>query len=273
MKKELSTTNEILLMGLSTLNVTQIQCALDLNASLLEVDDFLSKNGGVLNFVLEVATQKRSKVVCDIKEKNISIKNLKNIPSPKEFTRMVKEKTNLIDDDVFNVFRKILKQKDEVIPLEHKFEGMTPLLIASSLGIGSVVTYLIKKGADVEAIAPMKRTALHWACIMGNSGTVKRLCGLNANLNAKDDESNTPAILAAKNGNILVMRELVRANANFNAVGASGLTAAQELVRLDKGRGYEWIEWERDYRNDIVEKHLKKNIHTSQKIPKVKSRL
>lgn len=248
----LSAESEILLMGIVNLNPVQVQCGLELNGSLSELDDFLSPQGGVLHVLLDTVSKHRVKILCEIKSRN-SIENLNSGKTNKDWERELSQKMSDSHDNAFSVMNKILKRGMEPVSMETKVNGITPLCQSAMLGVGACTTLLVRKGADMEAKTPFGRTPLQMAAVMGNSGTVKRLCGLGAEKNTQDQEGATAAILAAKNGNTFVMRALVRAGADMNVKSASQLTAASELMRLDSAKGEEWKAWEKFHFAKIIE--------------------
>jgi ankyrin repeat protein len=84
------------------------------------------------------------------------------------------------------------------------------LHIASALGHRKVVNFLLRVGADVNAVDDDGKTPLH-VCAerSGSWRTVKDLIERGSNPYASDRNGNRPMYLAAKNGFILTVKYLV----------------------------------------------------------------
>jgi ankyrin repeat protein len=109
--------------------------------------------------------------------------------------------------------------------LASEFDGMTPLLSACK-GWGSVATIqlLLKRGANVKATAKDGKGALHFACQSDNAAElVPFLLSLGGehdletglDLNAVDENMDTPLNLACAVGNLEVVQMLLAAEAKL----------------------------------------------------------
>ena len=76
--------------------------------------------------------------------------------------------------------------------------GSTVLDSAAWHGKLEVVKYLVEKGADVNAKSGSGYTVLHSAASSGNLEMVKYLVEKGADVNAKNDDGRTPADVARK---------------------------------------------------------------------------
>jgi ankyrin repeat protein len=76
----------------------------------------------------------------------------------------------------------------------HNKLGDTPLSTAARLGRAEMVEWLLDRGATVDLVAPggRGRTPLIWACEQKRLPVVKVLVNAGANLEAVDDWGNTP---------------------------------------------------------------------------------
>jgi hypothetical protein len=76
----------------------------------------------------------------------------------------------------------------------HNKLGDTPLSTAAMLGRVEMVEWLLQRGAAVDLVAPSGRgrTPLIWACEQKRLVVVKVLVNAGANLEAVDDCGNTP---------------------------------------------------------------------------------
>lgn len=90
--------------------------------------------------------------------------------------------------------------------------GCTPLLIASQYGHADLVAFLIRRGADPNAMDDSRDTALHWAAYKGSvpvCGLLLHLNGVDTQLSFKDVFGQSPLHLASLRGNSEVVRYLV----------------------------------------------------------------
>lgn len=108
-------------------------------------------------------------------------------------------------------------------PLEINKDGRTALHIASKNGATNVVKILLTHNAfkqenninlqDLEGDGIGKRTALHYAAINGHLDIIEILIDAKANVNARDENGNTPLQLAIANGHVQVARYLMSQSA------------------------------------------------------------
>lgn len=155
--------------------------------------------------------------------------------------------TNSSKKDVFEIARhgniaemELLIQNNSKIINKKNNSGYTPLILASYYGNGKIVSYLIKKGVNINEISDLgtalmaasykgqnkiaeililhganvnlsdskKTTALHYACFQQNLALVKLLIAKNANPNKKDTNGKTPLDFAIDNNNIEIIKLL-----------------------------------------------------------------
>jgi len=82
--------------------------------------------------------------------------------------------------------------------------GCTPLLIASQYGHPDLAAFLIRRGANPNAVDSRRDTALHWAAYKGSvevCGMLLHLLGVEGHLDAVDAFGQTPLHLASLRGN------------------------------------------------------------------------
>jgi ankyrin repeat protein len=88
--------------------------------------------------------------------------------------------------------------------------GDTPLIIASYMGYGNILQYLIAEGADIHHKTIGRNfTALHFAAFRGQNAIVQILLEHGALVDEVDSDGRTPFMLAALHGNVEMM-ELLR---------------------------------------------------------------
>jgi uncharacterized protein len=126
-------------------------------------------------------------------------------------------------------------------------EGNTPLLYACYFGHLDVVSYLVSKGAKVNAKTKNEesQTALHAAISGKNLNVVKFLLENGADVNSEKADCITPMHLAAESNQIHIVKILMIHRANINARMEGDLTPltlaktneAEDVVRLLMQKG------------------------------------
>ncbi|KAK7872071.1 hypothetical protein R5R35_004556 [Gryllus longicercus] len=103
-------------------------------------------------------------------------------------------------------------------------EGDSPLISAllSKAPNARVVSLLLERGADVNAINDQGRAAIHYAAACDSTGrSVRLLIGAGADVDARDGTGATPLHWAAFNGNETAVRALLAAGAKSYRSGWS----------------------------------------------------
>jgi len=102
-------------------------------------------------------------------------------------------------------------------------DGEFPLFYGVKNGNYTVCKYLIEKGADVNQIYTHNNTnitSLHLACYKNNMRVAKLLIQNGANLNAQDNDDNTPLLIATMNNNVELVKTLLDAEPSASASAA-----------------------------------------------------
>jgi len=98
--------------------------------------------------------------------------------------------------------------------------------LAAGEGKADVLNYLIKKGADVTAKRMDGIGALASAAVAGHEDVVKVLLkNKEVNVNESDNEGLTPVMNVCEHGSVVVLKMLVKAGGDVNAVSVNGFTA------------------------------------------------
>lgn len=108
------------------------------------------------------------------------------------------------------------------INAKHQPWGLTPLLIAPDVS-REMVHYLLEKGADVNAADREGVTVLMRAVHSRDSENVIEVLNFLPKLEAKGTWNNTALTYAVVQGNPVMVKALIDAGANANAVRADGM--------------------------------------------------
>jgi len=137
------------------------------------------------------------------------------------------------------IVEEILKNKIFDINVKNKY-GKTPLHIACENENTEIVELLLENNADVE-VKYDSETPLHLAAGKGNQKIAELLINAGADVNAKDEDDNTPLILAAWNGYQHKYKEvvelLIAKGADINSENNEGKTP----LMLAKEHNYEHL--------------------------------
>ncbi|WP_430812513.1 MULTISPECIES: ankyrin repeat domain-containing protein [unclassified Carboxylicivirga] len=99
----------------------------------------------------------------------------------------------------------------------------TALMLSAYNGHHHVMAYLIEKEAQIDAVDGVQRTALMFACTGPFLEAVELLINAGAEVNAVDShESWTPAMMAAAEGQLDVLKLLVKHGADLSMVDVDG---------------------------------------------------
>ena len=140
------------------------------------------------------------------------LQHLEERPSPPPRSSLMTSSSSLMqdDDDISsaspnnNLSNTGIDAKDS--------SGCTPLLIASQYGHPDLAAFLIRRGADPNAVDSSRDTALHWAAYKGSvevCGMLLHLQGVEGQLDGQDAFGQTPLHLASLRGNVETVRFLM----------------------------------------------------------------
>eukprot|EP01134_Creolimax_fragrantissima_P003853 CFRG3853T1 len=134
-----------------------------------------------------------------------------------------------------DVVKCLLDQGSNINSLNKK--NLTPLLVASERGHHKIVNTLVNHGADCNVVDSNGATALAVACFCGNVEVAEVLLKLLPSrllLNTPDELGCTPLWLAAKQGNLTLVKILSEAGADRTLKGDEGLTSAEIAAKAQK---------------------------------------
>ena len=139
------------------------------------------------------------------------------------------------------LLRRLLKDADDALVNEpESLHGLTPLHVAAHHGHVLIVKYLIRRGAQVDAVDSKGWTALHHAASRGRHEVCQTLLSLGSNPNILTFLHLYSPLLILISGhscltdNILLetLTSFLSSGANLNAQDANGNTPCHEAARI-----------------------------------------
>ncbi len=104
-------------------------------------------------------------------------------------------------------------------------QAQAPVADAAMQGDRAAVKTLLQQGSDVNAAQGDGMTALHWAAMKNDAELAQMLVYAGANVRATTRlGSNTPLVIASRNGNAPVVQVLLKAGADAVAATSTGTT-------------------------------------------------
>ncbi|XP_071086322.1 ankyrin-3-like, partial [Haliotis cracherodii] len=101
--------------------------------------------------------------------------------------------------------------------------GWTPVVVAALARHGELVDFLVKKGADMSSVNNSGDNILHQACSGGDVEIVKRILALEkVDINSRDQNGETPVMMAARDGHVQLVEVLVKKGADMSLVNNGG---------------------------------------------------
>lgn len=137
-----------------------------------------------------------------------------------------------IGDEGFSIMGSLIfEQQDDIVTelLRHGVDishrdaaGYTPFLVAARFGSNALAERLAERGADTQATLPDGRTALHLAASQNRAEMVRYLLAAGHDVNALDRRGYTPLLCSSAPA---IAHLLLDAGADLLRRGKNGLTA------------------------------------------------
>lgn len=109
--------------------------------------------------------------------------------------------------------------------------GMTPVMLAASLGKSEVINLLLRHGADPNVRGSDNRTALQYAAEQNRIASAKLLLAGGADINGTDDTNLSPLIMAVDRDFDELAFYLINAGADPDIQHIAGHTALIDAAR------------------------------------------
>lgn len=234
--------NEELAQVLVALDVPRALELLKLGANPAPVDAFFlgEGQGGCVSVLLKAVQDREEQVGFALARQHqdgVEIQDLK---------AALRAENAPVRDAVMGLVKALFKADPQLL-VDNRVRGHTPLQEAAGLGWGRLVSWLVSKGAEVSETNNYGRNAAHYAALWGHRDTLKRLHGLGVNLNAQDQDQQTPAHLAATHQHVELMQNLKHYGADFTLGNTKGKTPGQTLGMHDTKTAALWGAWEQRF--------------------------
>lgn len=142
--------------------------------------------------------------------------------------------TVLLDEEEL---RRVVDETPKIVrerfkPIHESRPGLGPTLlgIALSRGYREMATYLIDRGAPLDAIEGVGATLLHRAARGGDPELIRLLVALGLDVNARDDYGDTPLTDSAGRTRPEAIDALIESGAEVNVQGINKETAVHQAV-------------------------------------------
>lgn len=100
----------------------------------------------------------------------------------------------------------------------------------------------LAEGADINAVDNEGNTPLMLAAKVGNPRMVKIILAHQPDVNAKNNDGYTALMIASEQGQTFIVEQLLNNGAEKTAVNSEGLTAAQIALRFGQPQIYNILE-------------------------------
>jgi len=121
-------------------------------------------------------------------------------------------------------------------------DSMTLLVFAIQFGSGRVVEYLLKEGADPDKFVKGQSPLMH-AVLEPSRNKINALINYHASINERDNNGNHSLIYAAVNGNVSIIKLLLRHGAYLNLINKERLSAYDFAVKSDNSEAAKYLKF------------------------------
>lgn len=163
-------------------------------------------------------------------------------------------------DDFNELFSELLTGNYSLKNINRKNEkGETMLHRAAKMSTRKKVSFLVRKGGEMEARDNEGYTPLHSAVFGMRLENVKELIEAGADLNATEEDGNTPLHCACMVGAKKIVKELIKGGAEINLVSIRGFSpmhyACDEgIIKMLKKNGGKVINKQREFMEEMINK-------------------
>ncbi len=136
---------------------------------------------------------------------------------------------DLLEGDSQDYFELIFKLALQDLGVQGRDEeGRSLLMLAAAAKASGKVAFLIKQGAEVNAVTKDNWSPLHFACWGGDIQSVKLLLAAEASNDITNDKLETPFMIAVKNGYAVILKTIFQQRkVDLQHRNLLGLTALQ----------------------------------------------
>jgi ankyrin repeat protein len=143
---------------------------------------------------------------------------------------------NIEDRELSVTLARLLIERGANVTGQNSIDSSTVLHAAAFPGNHGLVALLLANGADVAATNDIGRTPLHFAVQdswpSADSSTIDLLIAHGATIDARDSNDETPLLVAASEGNMLIIPALLEHGADARACNKGRATPLHFLWRL-----------------------------------------
>lgn len=136
--------------------------------------------------------------------------------------------------ELLNKNSNIIFLKKNINGKTYKIQSPSLLHIAVFYNNNQIISFLIEKGANVNAKSESGDTPLHCAAVLGNVDILKHLIDHGAEIEEPDQQGCTSLHIASRYGQLESVDELIKQGANINAINNKDRNALHLIIQNPK---------------------------------------